>query len=145
MKKQYLFRHENCPLHPKSVIYHVWVGESEREQKLLAQVKYEAFHRGYTLQLWDESVDMWLTVESDRVFSAAGILNFGFTRADISVAQCRELCYSQGWVNFEAGLVISRAFLRMLREARPDLYCRSTLSEKTKSGAFLKRKNLSYV
>lgn len=145
MKKQYLFRHENCPLHPQSVIYHVWVGESEREQKLLAQVKYEAFHRGYTIQLWDESVDMWLTVEADRVFSTAGILNFGFSRADLSITELRELCYSMAWANFESRLTISQNFLRMLREARPDLYSRGSLNKKTKSCALLKRKNLSQV
>lgn len=145
MKKQYLFRHENRELHPDSVIYHLWVGTSEREQKLLAQVKYEAFHNGYTLQLWDESVDMWLMVQAEQVFSSAGILNFGFTRADVTVAELRELCYSHLWESYESRLYVTQAFTRMLCEARPDLYRRHSLSDNSKSCALLRRKNLSQV
>lgn len=143
MKKQYLFRHENVQLHANSVIYHVWVGSCEREQKMLAQMKYEANHRGWTLQLWDESIDMWLLVESERVFASCGILNFGFVRADLQIAELRELAYSGCWESYEKSIPISQAFLRMLREARPDLYSRHSLSEYSKSCALLKRKNLS--
>lgn len=143
MKHKYLFRRENAPLNPNSTIYIVWVGESEREQKFLAQVKHEAFHSGYTIQLWDESVALWLDAESDRVFSSAGILNFGFSRAEITISELRELCFSHNWETFESMLVISQAKIRMLRESRPDLYAAKSSNRNTRSCALLKRKNLS--
>lgn len=145
MKKQYLFRHENVPMHVNSVVYHVWVGTSEREQKFLAQVKHESQFAGYTIQQWDESVDMWLLVESERVFSGAGLINFGFVRADLTISELRELCFSKCWKSFESAIPLSQSFLRMFREARPDLYSRKNLSGTVRSRALLTRKNLSSV
>lgn len=143
MKHKYLFRRENAPLNPRSTIYVVWVGESEREQKFLAQVKHEAFHSGYSIQLWDESVDLWLELESERVFASAGILNFGFSRAEVTISELRELCFWSCWESFESQLVISQAKIRMLRESRPDLYAAKSSANKIKSCALLRRKNLS--
>lgn len=143
MKSQYLFRHENQPLSVASVIYHVWVGTSEHEKKLFEQVRYEAQHYGYTLRLWSEDVDFWLLLEAERVFSEAGILNFGFQRADVTITELRELCYSHCFESFERTLSVSSAFTRMLRHARPDLYRRKSLSSNTKAFASPIRKNLS--
>lgn len=143
MKHKYLFRRETGPLNTNSTIYVVWVGESEREQKLLAQVKHEAFHSGYTIKLWDYSVALWLDLESERVFSGAGLLNFGFSRVEVTISELRELCFSSCWESFESQLVISQAKLRMLRESRPDLYAANSSNRNTRSCALLKRKNLS--
>lgn len=145
MKHQYLFLRENAPLNARSVVYHVWVGCSDHEQKLLAQVAHECKFHGWTLRRWDESIDMYLLVESERVFTDSGILNFGFSSADLTISELRELVYSGCWDSFESTICVTQSYLHMLREARPDLYRRRILNPKSEVSRPPLRKNLSSV
>lgn len=143
MKRRYYLHRENAPLQSDSVIYSVWVGQSAREQKLLAQLKEWAFDKGATLMLWSEDVVYYIDYESDRVFPGHGLLDFGFVRADLTAADALAHAKADDWDMYEKTLSMPKAFLHQIATSEPSRVDGS--ARKIKSSTVLpeRRKNLS--
>lgn len=152
MKRQFYLHRENAPLSASSVIYHVWAGESVRDQRALAQLIAWAFQNSATLQSWGEDIDFYVQIESERIFSGAGILDFGFVRADLSVHEALRIAREDSWVKFESSLSQPKEFFRALSLNDPSRidhhsakivpsYClanpRKNLSERVEDGRFI--------
>ena len=143
MKRRYYLHRENAPLQSDSVIYSVWVGESAREQKLLAQLKEWAVAKGATFMLWSEDVVFYIDNESQRVFTGHGLLDFGFVRADITAAEALKHAKAEDWDMYEKTLSMPKAFFHQISASEPSRVDGS--ARKVKSSTVLpeRRKNLS--
>lgn len=143
MKRRYYLHRENAPLQSDSVIYSVWIGESAREQKLLAQLKEWAFANGATLMLWSEDVVYYIDYESNRVFPGRGLLDFGFVRADLTAAEALAHAKANDWDMYEKTLSMPKAFFHQISASEPSRIDGS--ARKIKSSTVLpeRRKNLS--
>lgn len=119
MKRRYYLHRENAPLQSDSVIYSVWIGESAREQKLLAQLKEWAFAKGATLMLWSEDVVFYIDYESQRVFPGHGLLDFGFVRADLTAADALAHAKADDWDMYEKTLSMPKAFFHQISASEP--------------------------
>lgn len=143
MKRRYYLHRENAPLQSDSVIYSVWIGESIREQKYLAQLKEWAFAKGATLMLWSEDVVYYIDNESQRVFPGRGLLDFGFVRADLTAAEALHHAKVDDWDMYEKNLTMPKAFFHQISASEPSRVDGS--ARKIKSSIVLpeRRKNLS--
>lgn len=119
MKRQFYFHRENKPLDADTVIYHVWAGESVRDQRKLTQLMAWAFAHGATLLSWSEDIDFYLEYEEQRVFPGRGLLDFGFIRADISVSEALALATAGNWDEFEKSLSQPKAFFHVISSMEP--------------------------
>lgn len=144
MKKQYLFLRENADLHSSSVIYHVWIGESERDQECLAECQQYATQHHCTFRQWSEDIDYWLDYEADRVFGSMDLLIFGFARVDLSIVGLRDLCRHQCWESFESRSAMTTQLFTMMAAFRPDLTHKIKNRSVTHSVLAEPRKNLSH-
>ena len=143
MKRRYYLHRENAPLQSDSVIYSVWIGESDREQKYLSQLKEWAFAKGATLKLWSEDVVYYIDYESQRVFPGHGLLDFGFVRADLTAAEALHHAKAEDWDMYEKTLTMPKAFFHKISASEPSRVDGS--ARKIKSSTVLpeRRKNLS--
>lgn len=143
MKRRYYLHRENAPLQSDSVIYSVWIGESVRDKKLLAQLKEWAFAKGATLMLWSEDVVYYIDYESQRVFPGHGLLDFGFVRADLTAAEALAHAKADDWDMYEKTLTMPKAFFHQISASEPSRIDGS--ARKIKSSTVLpeRRKNLS--
>lgn len=143
MKRRYYLHRENAPLQSDSVIYSVWVGQSAREQKYLAQLKEWAFSKGATLMLWSEDVVYYIDYESQRVFPGHGLLDFGFVRADLTAAEALKHAKDDDWDMYEKNLSMPKAFFHQISASEPSRVDGSAGKIKNQSVLPEKRKNLS--
>lgn len=143
MKRLYYLHRENAPLQSDSVIYSVWVGQSAREQKLLAQLKEWAFAKGATLMLWSEDVEFYIDYESDRVFLGHGLLDFGFVRANLTAADALAHAQADDWDIYEKTLSMPKAFFHKISASEPSRVDDSARKIKNPRVLPEKRKNLS--
>lgn len=143
MKRRYYLHRENAPLQSDSVIYSVWIGESAREQKYLAQLKEWAFAKGATLMLWSEDVVYYIDYESQRVFPGSGLLDFGFMRADLTAADALAHAKADDWDMYEKNLSMPKAFFHQISASEPSRVDGSARKIKSSSVLPEKRKNLS--
>ena len=143
MKRRYYLHRENAPLQSDSVIYSVWVGQSAREQKYLAQLKEWAFAKGATLMLWSEDVVYYIDYESNRVFPSRGLLDFGFVRADLTAAEALAHAKANDWDMYEKTLSMPKAFFHQISASEPSRVDGSARKIKNQSVLPEKRQNLS--
>ena len=143
MKRRYFLHRENAPLQSDSVIYSVWIGESAREQKLLALLKEWAFAKGATFMLWSEDVVCYIDYESQRVFPGHGLLDFGFVRADLTAAEALAHAKADDWDMYEKSLSMPKAFLHQISTSEPSRVDGSARKIKNQSVLPERRKNLS--
>jgi hypothetical protein len=143
MKRRYYLHRENAPLKSDSVIYSVWIGESAREQKLLAQLKEWAFAKGATLMLWSEDVVYYIDYESQRVFPGNGLLDFGFVRADLTAADALAHAKADDWDMYEKTLSMPKAFFHQISASEPSRVDGSAGKIKNPRVLPERRKNLS--
>lgn len=143
MKRRYYLHRENAPLQSDSVIYSVWVGQSAREQKLLAQLKEWAFAKGATLMLWSEDVVFYIDYESQRVFPGHGLLDFGFVRADLTAAEALAHAKADDWNMYEKTLSMPKAFFHQISASEPSRVDGSARKIKSQSVLPERRKYLS--
>lgn len=143
MKRRYFLHRENAPLQSYSVIYSVWIGESDREQKYLAQLKEWAFAKGATLMPWSEDVVYYIDYESQRVFPGRGLLDFGFVSANLTAAEALAHAKADDWDMYEKTLSMPKAFFHQISASEPSRVDGS--ARKIKSSTVLpeRRKNLS--
>lgn len=119
MKRKFYFHRINQPLQADHVVYRLWVGESVREQKLLAEILAWAFAQGATVMTWSEDVDYYLEYESERVFPGRGLLDFGFIQADITAADALKHINANDWDIYEKTLSQPKTFFVALRKCSP--------------------------
>lgn len=143
MKRRYYLHRENAPLQSDSVIYSVWVGESAREQKLLAQLKEWAVAKGATLMLWSEDVVYYIDYESQRVFPGHGLIDFGFLRADLTAAEALAHAKAEDWDMYEKTLSMPKAFFHQISASEPSRVDGSARKIKNSRVLPETRKNLS--
>lgn len=119
MKRRFYFHRQNEPLDTDHVIYVLWVGESVREQRLLAKMVAWSFEHQATLMSWDESIDYYLMLEAERVFPGKGLLDFGFVRTDINANELLILMEDESFESYEAGLTTPKAFFNQILSLSP--------------------------
>lgn len=119
MKRKFYFHRQNAPLDTDHVIYTVWIGESVREQKILAQLLAWSFAHGATLRSWGEDVDYYLLLEAERVFPARGLLDFGFIHTHINARELQILMDDNAFEAYEAALTAPRNYFHQIREIEP--------------------------
>lgn len=119
MKRKYYFHRINQPLQADHVVYRLWVGESVREQRLLADILAWAFSQGATVMSWSEDIDYYLQYESERVFPGRGLLDFGFIQADITAADALKHIKANDWDIYEKNLPQPKTFFVTLRKCSP--------------------------
>lgn len=119
MKRKFYLHRVNAPLEADHVIYRLWVGESVREQILLTRIMSWAFAQSATVMTWREDIDMYLLLESERIFGASGLLNFGFIQTDISATECLQLIETNSWDAFEKSLSLPRNLIHQLSVLDP--------------------------
>lgn len=120
MKRKYYFHRINQPLQADHVVYRLWVGESVREQRLLAEILAWAFAQGATVMSWSEDIDYYLEYESERVFPGRGLLDFGFIQADITAADALKHIKANDWDIYEKNLPQPKTFFVTLRKCSPE-------------------------
>lgn len=120
MKRKYYFHRVNQPLQADHVVYRLWVGESVREQRLLAEILAWAFSQGATVMSWSEDIDYYLEYESERVFPGRGLLDFGFIQADITAADALKHIKANDWDIYEKNLPQPKNFFVTLRKCSPE-------------------------
>lgn len=98
-----------------TVVYIVWAGESVREQTKLSSLMSWAFQNGATLRQWSEDIDYYLTLESERVCHSASILNFGFVRAEMSVAEALLHAQADDWDVYDNNLVTAKSYFHQIQ------------------------------
>ena len=113
MKRKFFLHRQNQPMQADTVVYQVWCGESVREQRKLTALMSWAFQTGATLRQWSEDIDYYLTLESERVFPAHGLLNFGFVSASISIADAISHAKANDWDIFENNLPTEKSYFHM--------------------------------
>lgn len=152
MKKQYFLHRQNEPMQTDTVVYHVWAGETIRDQRALASLMAWAFQNSATLRSWEEDIDFYLQIERERVFIGSDLLDFGFVRADISVHEALKLAQADSWDSFEKNLSQPKVFFSLIRTADPSRldeksrkispspclsHPRKNLSERSENGRFI--------
>lgn len=143
MKRKYYFHRINQPLQADHVVYRLWVGESVREQKLLAEILAWAFSQGATVMSWSEDIDYYLEYESERVFPGRGLLDFGFIQADITAADALKHIKANDWDIYEKNLPQPKTFFVTLRKCSPEKINQKKSSIKSSPVLTEIRKNLS--
>lgn len=143
MKRKYYFHRVNQPLQADHVVYRLWVGESVREQRLLAEILSWAFSQGATVMSWSEDIDYYLEYESERVFPGRGLLDFGFIQADITAADALKHIKANDWDIYEKNLPQPKTFFVTLRKCSPEKIDIKKSSIKSYPVLTEKRKNLS--
>lgn len=143
MKRQFYLHRVNAPLCADSVVYHVWAGESVREQIQLSKLMSWAFQTGATLRSWSEEIDHYLWYEAERVFAEVGLLNFGFSRADLTVAEALTLALTGQWLAYENSLTMPKNLISMLSVLDPISVDKEKSSIRRSKIRPLPRKNLS--
>lgn len=113
MKRKFFLHRQNQPMQADTVVYHIWCGESVREQRKLAALMSWAFQTGATLRQWSEDIDYYLMLESERVFPADGLLNFGFVSTSLSIADALAHAEADDWVFFENNLPTAKSYFHM--------------------------------
>ena len=119
MKRKFYFHRQNSPLDTDHVIYVLWVGESVREQKMLAKAVAWSFAHGATLRSWSEDIDFYLLIEAERVFPSKGLLDFGFIRTDIGMQELLTLMEDNAFESYEAALCTPKAFIHQVLTMEP--------------------------
>lgn len=119
MKRKFYFHRQNSPLDTDHVIYVLWVGESVREQKILAKAVAWSFAHGATLRSWSEDIDFYLLIEAERVFPSKGLLDFGFIRTDIGMQELLTLMEDNAFESYEAALCTPKAFIHQVLTMEP--------------------------
>lgn len=119
MKRKYYFHRISLPLQADHVIYRLWVGESVREQRLLAQLVSWAFAHSATLISWSEDIDYFLEFESSRVFPNHGLLDFGFIQRDITATEALKHIKDNDWDIFEKNIPQPKSFFASVRLNSP--------------------------
>lgn len=144
MKRKFYFHRQNAPLDTDHVIYVLWVGESVREQKLLAKMVAWSFANGATLRSWSEDIDYYLLLEAERVFPSRGLLDFGFVRTDIDAVTLLTLMEDNSFESYEAALTTPKQFIHQILSLSPSKI--DIPNRKIKSSQVLTspRKNLSH-
>lgn len=143
MKRKYYFHRINQPLQADHVVYRLWVGESVREQRLLAEILSWAFSQGATVMSWSEDIDYYLEYESERVFPGRGLLDFGFIQADITAADALKHIKANDWDIYEKNLPQPKTFFVTLRKCSPEKINPKKSSISSSPVLTEKRKNLS--
>lgn len=143
MKRKFYFHRINQPLQADHVVYRLWVGESVREQRLLAEILAWAFAQGATIISWSEDVDYYLEYESERVFTGRGLLDFGFIQADITAADALKHIKANDWDIYEKDLPQPKTFFVTLRKCSPEKINPKKSSITSSRVLTEKRKNLS--
>lgn len=143
MKRKFYFHRQNCPLDTDHVIYVLWVGESVREQKILTQLVAWSFQHGATLMSWDESIDYYLLLESERVFPGKGLLDFGFQRTNINARELQILMEDNSFESYEAALTTPKQFFTQLVALDPLRIDKPKSEIKSINVLSSQRKNLS--
>ena len=143
MKRKFYFHRQNCPLDSDHVIYVLWVGESVREQKILTQLVAWSFQHGATLMSWDESIDYYLLLESERVFPSKGLLDFGFQRTNINARELQILMEDNSFESYEAALTTPKQFFTQLVALDPLRIDKPKAEIKSINVLSSQRKNLS--
>lgn len=143
MKRKYYFHRINQPLQADHVVYRLWVGESVREQRLLAEILAWAFSQGATVMSWSEDIDYYLEYESERVFPSRGLLDFGFIQADITAADALKHIKANDWDIYEKNLPQPKTFFVTLRKCSPAKIDPKKSSISSSPVLTEKRKNLS--
>lgn len=143
MKRKFYFHRINQPLQADHVVYRLWVGESVREQRLLAEILAWAFTQGATVISWSEDVDYYLEYESERVFPDRGLLDFGFIQADITAADALKHIKANDWDIYEKNLPQPKTFFVTLRKCSPEKIDPKKSSITSSRVLTEKRKNLS--
>lgn len=143
MKRSFFFHRINAPMDADHVVYKVWAGESVREQRILAKLVAWSFAHGATLRQWSEDVDFYLDIEAERVFPGRGLLDFGFIRADISVAEAVQLAEGDLFPSYEKTLCQPKGFFRAVELNSPAKIDRENSQIKTSHVLTSPRKNLS--
>ena len=115
MKRKFFLHRQNEPMQADTVVYQVWCGESVREQRKLAALMSWAFQAGATLRQWSEDIDYYLMLESERVFNARGILNFGFVSASLGIADAIAHAKADDWDIFENNLPTAKSYFHVCR------------------------------
>lgn len=143
MKRKFYFHRQNCPLDSDHVVYVLWVGESVREQKILTQLVAWSFQHGATLMSWDESIDYYLLLESERVFPGKGLLDFGFRRTDINARELQILMEDNAFESYETALTTPRQFFTQIYSLDPLRIDKPKAEIKSINVLSSQRKNLS--
>ena len=113
MKRKFFLHRQSEPMQADTVVYQIWCGESVREQRKLAALMSWAFQTGATLRQWSKDIDDYLMLESDRVFTAHGLLNFGFVSTSIDIADALAHAKADDWDIFENNLPTAKSCFHM--------------------------------
>ena len=143
MKRKFFFHRQNQPLEADHVVYVLWVGESVREQKLLAQMMSWSFAHAATLRSWTEDVDFYLQHEADRVFPSRGLIDFGFVTAHIGAQELLILMEDDSFDAYERVLTTPKAYFYQMATLDPICVDRSSGSIDRSMSLSRPRKNLS--
>lgn len=144
MKRKFYFHRHNAELQPDHVIYVVWVGESVREQRILTQMVAWSFKHGATLMSWREDIDYYLEYESQRVFPARGLLDFGFVRAHINAEDLLTLMHDNSFEAYEAALTTPKAYFQQIHCLDPIRLHPKAINHKNHHVLTSPRTNLSH-
>lgn len=145
MKKIYVFVHVVGKFSPSDVVYHVHVGESERDCALLALIKEYCQDCGFYLRERGRDTDIMTDNLAKSVFPDAMIPRLHLRFVSISVSECYRRIINDSWSDIEASSVRTKSYFHILSRTSDNIYSPSIRPKAIKRPAFRTRKNLSPV
>lgn len=119
MKQQFVFfRTPEFPTQD-SVVYHVWVSDSPRDEKPFALILAFARGCGSWFEKWSDHVDQKLNYYEERVFWSAPIGVRRFRSCHLSAREMAQLIECGDFSTFEENLAMPRIFFRIMWSCYP--------------------------
>lgn len=143
MKKIYVFVHVVGKFSPNDVVYHVHVGESERDCAQLALIKEFCRDCGFYLKERGRDTDIMTDNLAKSVFPDALIPRLHLRFVSISVSECYRRIIDDEWSDIETSNVRSKSYFHILSRTSDNIYSPSIRPKAIKRPAFRTRKNLS--
>lgn len=123
MKQQFIFVRNVEHVSEETVVYHVWVGTSQREQKALEKIKAYAAANGCWCELWAEHVDFRLCYYEERVFWSTPIGVRRFKSAHLQATKLAAIIERDYLDIFEGSLNFPRIFFEVMWKCYPGSSC----------------------
>ena len=120
MKSKYCFIRDLGNLCPRSVVYQVWVGSSEREQIKHSLVLHYCHDVGIYFKKWSDEVDIAIHNAGAQWKMEGNVMAHPFRYVSISITQLYQLIIDDSFTTFEDNLTANRFEIWLNLHHRPD-------------------------
>ena len=143
MKRKYLFVRKMNHFSVDDVVYHVWVGNSQRELTQLALVQCYCKDCGLFMQPWSDRTAKSVQNLANGLFPGTSAAIFLLKRADVTISELYQMILDDSFTAYEKRLARPKGWSTILHLFDPSLQRYQTQSKCNTSCLPLIRKYLS--